>query len=106
MEISKIEDYIGGWYIGNFNPSCFKTVKFEVGYKIHKKGEKWDTHYHKEATEINFLISGKMTIQGKELNTGDVFVINPEEIADPIFLEDCTLIVVKTPCVIGDKYII
>lgn len=106
MDISRIENYKGGWYIGNFDPSCFKTDKFEVGFKIHLKDEIWDKHYHRIATEINFLISGKMIIMGKELNAGDVFVIHPNEVADPIFLEDCSLIVVKTPSIIGDKFIL
>ena len=45
-----------------------------------------------------------MTIQGKELNSGDIFVLEPYEVADPIFLEDCNLIVVKTPSIPGDKF--
>ena len=43
-----------------------------------------------------------MTIQNKELNTGDIFILNPFEIADPIFLEDCEVICVKTKSV-NDK---
>jgi hypothetical protein len=45
-----------------------------------------------------------MIIQDKELNSGDVFVFTPGEIADPIFLEDCTVLVVKIPSIPGDKY--
>jgi len=106
MDIFKIKDFIGGWYVGNFDPTVFKTDKFEVGYKVHLKDEVWDKHYHKEATEINFLISGKMKIMDKEFNSGDIFVIYPNEIADPIFLENCYLIVIKTPSIVGDKYIL
>ena len=58
----------GGWFIGNFEPTAYKTEQFEVCYKHHTKGEKWDAHYHKAGTEINYLVSGKMTIQNKELN--------------------------------------
>jgi quercetin dioxygenase-like cupin family protein len=106
MKITKIENYKDGWFVGNFEPSCYKTENFEVGYKIHKKGEYWEAHYHKKITEINFLISGKMTIQNQELNSGDVFVIYPNEIADPVFLEDCYLCVIKTPSVVGDKTLV
>ena len=106
MDITRIEDYVGGWYVGNFNPSCYKNTNFEVGYKIHKKGEKWDAHYHEKITEINFLILGKMIIQNNVLNSGDIFVIYPNEIADPLFLEDCYLCVIKTPSIIGDKVLI
>lgn len=104
MKVFKLEDMKGGWFVGNFSPTCFHSEDFEVCYKEHFKGEKWDTHYHKEGTEINLLIKGKMTIHGKELNSGDVFILNPYEIADPIFLENCKLVIVKTPSVPGDKY--
>lgn len=104
MKKFRIEDMLGGWFVGNFDPAAFKTDKFEVGYKLHPAGEKWEIHYHKEADEITFLLRGRMVIQGQELVSGDVFVINKYEVADPVFLEDCEVIVIKTPSVIGDKY--
>jgi len=104
MKIDKIKDFQGGWFIGNFEPSIYKTNLFEVCYKQHFKNEKWPKHYHKKATEINYLINGSMTIQGIQLNKGDIFTIYPNEIADPIFLEDCELIVIKMPSIKDDKY--
>jgi quercetin dioxygenase-like cupin family protein len=106
MEITKIEDYKGGWYIGSFMPAAFYSKEFEVGFKLHKQGEKWDTHYHKLGTEINYLLRGEMTIQEKKLTTGDIFIIYPYEIADPEFLTDCEVFIVKTPSNTNDKYII
>jgi len=106
MDIKKFSDYKGGWYIGNFEPSAYKTEEFEVCYKIHTAGEKWDAHYHKLGTEINFLIEGEMIIQGKKIKAGDVFTLYPYEIADPEFLTDCKIIIVKTPSNTNDKYII
>ena len=104
MDIFNIKDMKGGWFIGNFEPSVYKTEEFEVAYARHHKGQKWDTHYHKKSTEINYLIRGIMKIQDKLLTPGDIFVLKPYELADPEFLEDCELIVVKTASVIGDKY--
>ena len=104
MKIERIENMIGGWFIGNFEPSVYKTKDFEVSFKTHKKGEKWDSHYHHTVKEINLLIRGKMIIQGKTLIDGDIFIIEPFEIADPDFLEDCELVVVKTPSA-NDKII-
>ena len=104
MEIKRIEEMTRGWFVGNFNPSVFMTADFEVGYLRHSKGEKWGKHYHKKAIEINYLIRGKMKIHDHLLTTGDIFTIFPYEIADPEFLEDCELIVVKVPSIIGDKY--
>jgi quercetin dioxygenase-like cupin family protein len=50
------------------------------------------------------LIKGKMTICGEEINEGDLFILEPNEVAEPVFLEDCTVLCVKTPSVSGDKY--
>ncbi len=104
MKIYKQTDWFKGWFLGSFEPSAFKTNTCEACFKKHKKGEKWPVHYHKIATEINYLIHGKMTIQNIEFNAGDVFVIEPNEIANPEFIEDCELIVVKIPSVPNDKY--
>lgn len=103
MKILK-HKYKGGWFIGDFEPSAFNTKDFEVSYKTHKKGEFWPKHYHRISTEINYMISGKMTIQNTEINSGDTFILSPMEIADPIFLEDCSMIVVKVPSSKNDKY--
>jgi len=70
----------------------------------HKKDEVWPTHFHKIATEYNLLISGSMTLNGTQIKVGDLFIIKPGEIADPKFLEDCKILVVKTPSIPGDKY--
>jgi len=102
MKLFNMKDMRGGWFVGNFEPTAYKTDQFEVSFKIHLKDEKWDTHYHTEVTEVNFLSRGKMTIQNKELNAGDIFILNPFEIADPIFLEDCEIVCVKTRS-INDK---
>ena len=96
------EDMKGGWFVGNFEPTCYNTELFEVSFKTHKKDENWDYHYHHTVTEINLLIRGKMILQDKELVSGDIFVLEPFEIADPKFLEDCEIVCVKTKS-INDK---
>ena len=93
-----------GWFIGHFEPSVLKTEQFEVGILTHKKDEVWPAHYHKIATEYNVLISGSMTICGETIGPGTIFILQPNEIANPIFNEDCIVVCVKTPSVKGDKY--
>ena len=70
----------------------------------HKKGEDWPRHVHREADEYNLLVSGKMRINDTHLSSGAVFVIEKNEITKPDFLEDCIVVVVKVPSVIGDKH--
>lgn len=105
MEIFDFSQMKGGWFIGDFHPTAY-PANFEVCYKHHKKGEKWDSHYHKKATEINLLVSGKMSINGTIINAGQVFVIYPYYVSSPVFLEDCSLVIVKTISDENDKYII
>jgi hypothetical protein len=106
MQIFKIENMYKGWFIGDFEPSVFKTKDFEVGTTLHPKGSKWERHYHKKSTEITWLIQGKMKIQDSIIQEGEIFVIPPYEIADPEFLEDCKVLVIKTPSDTSDKYLI
>lgn len=103
MKIFDFSKMIGGWFVGNFEPTAYKTDIFEVSYKIHPKGEKWDLHYHEKVTEINLLIKGKMIMQSKHLKENDIFIVEPFEIADPEFLEDCHIICIKTPGIAKDK---
>lgn len=106
MDILKGKNMVGGWFVGDFEPTAYKTKEFEVSYKTHPAGEIWDNHYHKIATEINYLIRGKMNLSGTTLEEGDIFILHPGEIAIPEFITDCELIVVKTPSIKGDKYVV
>ena len=99
-----IDEFYRGWFIGNLEPSLLKTDQFEVSILKHAKGEQWAKHYHAIATEYNVLLKGSMKINGELMIEGDVFVIEPGEAAEPEFLEDCTLVCVKTPSLPGDKY--
>jgi quercetin dioxygenase-like cupin family protein len=104
MQVFRIEDMRGGWFIGDFEPSVFRTVEVEVAYHRYTKGQEWPRHYHKTATEVNYMISGTMRLGGQRVTKGDVFVIPPGESVKPEYLEDCEVVVVKIPSSPGDKY--
>ena len=99
------KDMKGGWFVGNFKPTAFKTKEVEVCYKIHPRGEKWDSHYHKIATEINLVIKGKLLINDQLFQDGEIFIVNPGEVVVPKFLKKCEIVIVKIPSVPGDKYV-
>ena len=106
MKVGKLSDMHRGWVIGNFTPSLFKTSAFEVGVLTHAKGEKWPAHYHKIGTEFNILIKGTMRVCEVDLVAGDTFIIEPFEVADPLFHEDCTIVCIKLPSDTTDKYLV
>ena len=51
MKVHKIDRFIKGWFIGNFEPSLFNTDDFEICFKRFRAGEKESVHYHKIAVE-------------------------------------------------------
>lgn len=99
----RIENYTRGWIIGDFEPSLFRTKEFEVALISHHKGEHIPLHYHAKAIEYNVLVLGKMLVNGEEINPGDVFVFEKNEVADVKVLEESKVMCIKTPSVIGDK---
>ena len=104
MDVHRLEERVGGWFVGDFEPSAFRTKEVEVGYHRYTKGQEWPKHHHKIATEINYMISGEMDLNEQRIIAGDVFIIHPGESVKPIYLEDCEMIVVKVPSSPGDKY--
>ena len=104
MEICKVDDLIGGWFVDDFSPTAYRTQACEVSYKQHHAGESWPAHYHKIGDEINYLIEGSMTINGVTLEGPTIFVIPRGEIATPVFHTDVKLVVVKVPGAPNDKY--
>jgi hypothetical protein len=106
MKIYNTENFIGGWFCGDFEPTVYRTKDFEVCYKQHTAGEVWDKHYHAVSTEINYLIRGEMRINDQDLHAPMVFVIEPMEVADPTFFTDVELIVIKVPSLPSDKIVV
>jgi len=94
------------WFIGGFKESVYKTDLFEVGYKKYKKGFIGEKHLHKVATELNFIINGRVKYSGIVCNENELMVINPNEITEFEVLEDCSIMVIKTPSIKNDKYIL
>ena len=105
MRKFRIENMKRGWFIGDFEPVALKTKDFEVGVGHHEKGEKWDKHFHKLATEITLILKGKVKINDEIFVKGDIFIIDKDEIVEPLFLEETDYVVVKTISDVNDKYI-
>ena len=105
MNKAKLEDMIGGWFIGNFEPSLLKTNDVEVAVKKYKTGASEEAHYHKVATEYTVILEGKVRMMGIEYNEGEILTIHPMESTDFLALTDVTTVVVKVPGALNDKYI-
>lgn len=104
MDVNKLEEMVGGWFIGNFTPSLNKTNDVEVAIKRYKAGDKEAAHYHKIATEYTVIIKGSVKMNGEEYNEGSILTINPMESSDFYAITDVITAVVKIPGASNDKY--
>jgi hypothetical protein len=103
--IYKEKDMHLGWFLGDFFPVAFKTPVCEVAIKRYKAGENEVSHYHRIATEVTFIVCGKVEMHGVIYSEGDIIIIPPMEKTDFRAIIDTITSVVKIPSVKGDKYI-
>lgn len=105
MKSAKLNDMVKGWFIGNFEPSLYKTNDCEVAVKQYKKGDKEAKHYHKIATEYTVVIKGTIVMFGNFYKEGDIIVCEPGDATNFEALEDSINVVVKIPGANNDKYL-
>ena len=105
MKVAKLEDMVKGWFVGNFDPTLLKTNDVEIAVKEYKKGDYEKKHYHKIATEITVIVSGRVKMNNVEYKKGDIIVTEPNEATDFEALEDTVNTVVKYPGANDDKYL-
>lgn len=105
MRVHRLDDMVRGWFVGPFEPTAHHTDATEVCVKAYVAGETEPRHVHRVATEITAVVSGSVRMNGRELHTGDVVVLEPGEATDFEALTDATTVAVKTPAVPGDKYL-
>ncbi len=106
MNHARLEDMVKGWFVGAFSPTAYHSDNCEVGVKTYKAGDSEEAHYHKIATEITAIISGKVEMCGQVFGAGDIIVLEPGDITSFRALEDTVSVVVKTPGALNDKYLV
>lgn len=106
MKHVKLNDMVKGWFVGAFNPTAYTTNACEVAVKSYKAGEKEAMHYHKVATEITLILSGRVRMAGQEWSEGDIVVLEPGEATDFEAITNAVNVVVKTPGALDDKFLV
>lgn len=100
-----LNDMVGGWLIGNFEPSLLKTNEVEVAVKRYKAGDYDSLHYHKIGTEYTVIVSGQVEMSGQIYYENDILIINPLDATDFRAITDAITVVVKIPGASDDKYL-
>lgn len=106
MKVHKLVDFKRGWFVGDFCPSLFVTKDFEVAIQCYSAGDTEQEHIHRIATEITAIVDGQVKINGTQLSAGDVVVIQPNEKSKFEAITDAKTVVVKSPSVPNDKYLL
>lgn len=104
MKIVNVNKMTKGWFIGDFEPTLWKTRDVEVAVKFYKAGDAETAHFHKIATEFTVITSGIVEMNGVQYQAGDIVVIEPGEVTDFRAITDVTTTVVKIPGATNDKY--
>lgn len=103
--MASMNDMVRGWFVGDFQPTAFQTDACEVGVKTYHTGDSESRHYHKIATEVTLIQSGRVRMNDVEYQAGDIIVIKPFESTDFHALEDTVTVVVKVPGARDDKFL-
>ncbi len=106
MIIAELADMTGGWFVGAFAPVVLHTDVCEVACKRYLAGAVEPRHVHRIATELTLVVSGRVRMNGRLVVAGQIVRLEPGEDADFEVLEDAVTVVVKTPSVAGDKYLL
>lgn len=96
----------GGWFIGNFSPSALQTPEFEVAIKEYKAGDSEPNHVHKQAIEITVIVKGTVEMSNRLHREGEIIFLDKGDATTFRALTDVITVVVKTPSVSNDKFII
>lgn len=105
LERHKLDQFTRGWFVGNFSPTLVSTDAAEVAVQRYQAGAYEPSHIHKIATELTLLVSGRARMNGEEIDVGEIIRIPPGTAADFEAVTEVTTVVVKVPCVKGDKYL-
>lgn len=105
MIISNINNYKGGWIVGDFEPSIYKNKDFEIAIHKHKKEDATFPHYHKITKELNLILSGTIEVSNHILSQGDMWIYEENEVSNVKFITDVELLIVRWPSVPTDKYL-
>ena len=106
MRVAHLNGMLKGWFVGNFDPTLYRTNDVEVAVKTYRAGDYEKAHYHKIATELTVIISGTVRMNGTEYHAGDIVTMDPGDVTDFEALTDAVNVVVKLPGANDDKYVV
>lgn len=105
MELFNLDDMIGGWFIGDFKPSVFRSSDFEIAIKKYRKGQVEQEHFHKVAKEFTVVVSGEIKMFNTIYVSGDIIRVDQYDSTSFEAISETITVVVKIPSALDDKFI-
>ncbi len=105
LERHKLDEFTRGWFVGNFSPTLAVSDDVEIAVQRYQAGAHEPRHVHKIATELTLVVVGRARMNGEDVNVGEIIRIPPGTATDFEAITDVTTVVVKLPCVKGDKFL-
>jgi hypothetical protein len=106
MKHDRLERMVKGWFVGAFNPTAHFTEVCEVAVKHYCAGERESAHQHKVATEVTLILTGVVRMMGRTWQDGDIITLIPGETTDFEAITDAVTVVIKTPSITSDKFLV
>ncbi len=106
MRRALLSEMTGGWFVGDFSPAALRTADAEVAVKHYRAGDAEPRHEHRIATEVTLVVNGLVSMNDQVLGPGEMVVILPGEGVEFRAIEDSVTVVVKTPSVPDDKFLV
>ena len=106
MRVDRLAEMKRGWFVGNFEPTAYRTDDVEIAVKHYAAGDSEARHVHRVATELTAVVAGRVRMDGRELEAGELVTLEPGEPSDFQALTDAVVVAVKLPAVPGDKHLV
>jgi mannose-6-phosphate isomerase-like protein (cupin superfamily) len=106
MRVDRLDEMKRGWFVGNFEPTAYRTDDVEIAVKHYAAGDSEARHVHRVATELTAVVSGRVRMDGRDLEAGQLVTLEPGEPSDFQALTDAVVVAVKLPAVPGDKHLV
>jgi hypothetical protein len=80
MKVHRLDDMTRGWFVGDFEPTLYRTDAVEVAVKHYQAGDAEERHVHRVATELTAVVSGSVRMDGRDVVAGDIVVLGSGDI--------------------------
>jgi mannose-6-phosphate isomerase-like protein (cupin superfamily) len=105
VKVDHLDRMVRGWFVGDFDPTLYRTSEVEIAVKRYQAGEHEQLHHHAIATELTVIVSGTACMGGRNVAAGEIVTLEPGEASDFSALTDVTAVTVKIPGAKDDKYV-